>query len=69
VVKLIVLKKKENTENIVSKNESKIEFIDTSYDTDEIKVAELIKNGFTIQQATSWLRKRHIDKMFNKLGG
>ena len=49
MVKLIVLKKKENTENIVSKNESKIEFIDTSYDTDEIKVAELIKNGFTIQ--------------------
>lgn len=42
------------------------EILNTSYDTDELSVADLMKKGFTNEQATSWLRKIHIDKLFNE---
>lgn len=45
------------------------ELLDTSFDNEEMKVTDLIKKGFSHQQATSWLRKIHIDNLFNKLGG
>lgn len=42
------------------------EILNTSYDTEENSVEDLMKKGFTNEQATSWLRKIHIDKLFNK---
>lgn len=49
-------------------NERKIfkELLNTSYDTEECSVESLIKLGFTNEQATSWLRKIYLDKLFNK---
>ena len=44
----------------------KHEFINTSFDTEDESVEMLMKNGFTSEQATSWLRKKHIDKLFDK---
>lgn len=40
------------------------DFVDTSYDTPELKVEHLLKRGFTPEQATAWARKLYIKKMF-----
>jgi hypothetical protein len=44
------------------------ELIDTSYDTEESSVSDLMKNGFTCEQATSWLRTKYLTKLFNAKG-
>lgn len=42
------------------------ELMNTSYDTKDASVKSLMEKGFTNEQATSWLRKIHIDKLFNQ---
>jgi|KBSSwiStaDraftv2_1062776.scaffolds.fasta_scaffold31603_4 hypothetical protein len=58
-----------NQEHSILKNK-KIhkELLNTSYDNEEVTVQSLMKNGFTCEQATSWLRKIHMDKLFNEEG-
>jgi len=55
-----------NTDVSKSSNPPKIlrDFIDTSYDTPELNVVSLLKYGFTSEEATAWLRKIYIKKMF-----
>lgn len=52
--------------SLLKKNKVHRELLNTSYDTEEHKVVDLIKLGFTVEQATSWLRKIHLDKLFNQ---
>jgi peptide methionine sulfoxide reductase MsrA len=59
---------KKQEHSLSNRKKTHNEIMDTSYDTEEITVQSLIKNGFTCEQATSWLRKIHIDKLFNKEG-
>lgn len=42
------------------------ELLNTSYDTEDCSVASLMKLGFTNEQATSWLRKIYLEKLFNQ---
>lgn len=48
---------------------NKAVLLDTSFDTEELSVETLMKNGFTPEQATSWLRTMYIEKMFDKCRG
>lgn len=52
--------------SLLKKNKVHRELLNTSYDTAEHTVVDLINLGFTVEQATSWLRKIHIDKLFNQ---
>lgn len=52
--------------SLLKTNKVHRELLNTSYDTEEHGVEDLIKLGFTVEQATSWLRKIHIDKLFNE---
>lgn len=49
-----------------SESHRKNEVINTSFDTEDESVEMLMKNGFTSEQATSWLRKKYIDRLFEK---
>jgi len=42
------------------------ELLNTSYDTEDCTVESLMKLGFTNEQATSWLRKIYLEKLFNQ---
>lgn len=52
--------------SLLNKKKVVRELLNTSYDTEECSVESLIKLGFTNEQATSWLRKIYLDKLFNK---
>jgi hypothetical protein len=43
-------------------------YINISYETEDLKIKDLVDKGFTYQQAEDWLRKLYIDKMFNIIG-
>jgi len=58
--------KQKQQDSLLKKNKVHRELLNTSYDTEEHKVVDLIKLGFTVEQATSWLRKIHLDKLFNQ---
>lgn len=44
------------------------ELLNTSYDTEDATVKELMNKGFTLEQATSWLRTIYLNKLFNERG-
>lgn len=44
------------------------ELLNTSYDTKDATVKELMNKGFTLEQATSWLRTIYLNKLFNERG-
>lgn len=39
---------------------------DISYDTPELTVDQLVEIGFTHEEATGWLRKKYIQKLFQE---
>lgn len=43
-------------------------YINISYETEDLKIKDLVDKGFTYQQAEDWLRKLYIDKIFNIIG-
>lgn len=58
-----------NQEHSLSKSKNVCkELMNTSFDTEDASVKSLMEKGFTCEQATSWLRKIHIDKLFNEGG-
>lgn len=42
------------------------DFVDTSFDTPELNVQDLVAIGYTHEQATAWLRKKKIQFLFEQ---